>query len=177
MQLVSSKIWTRLTVPISYDDNHDTMGTSNWIYIIVSLISKRVYFINSLLLNQSPVINSIHCCSLQTQQWILVPATWRGGWQPPYKFCYDCYNKGVAPLLPSWGLSVRFSLLEVVLSHHMTHTSCPANHSLLKLSKKFPFLKVLFFSYKPAYTWLTPSWPYFLLIIVLASCLPADNRY
>ena len=28
MQLVSSKIWTRVAVSISYDDNHYTMGTS-----------------------------------------------------------------------------------------------------------------------------------------------------
>ena len=29
VQLVSSRIWTRLAVSISYDDNHHTMGTSN----------------------------------------------------------------------------------------------------------------------------------------------------
>ena len=28
MQSVSSKIWTRITVSISYDDNHYTTGTS-----------------------------------------------------------------------------------------------------------------------------------------------------
>ena len=28
MQLVSSKIWTRVTVSISYEDNHYTKGTS-----------------------------------------------------------------------------------------------------------------------------------------------------
>ena len=28
MQSVSSKIWTRVAVSISYDDNHYTMGTS-----------------------------------------------------------------------------------------------------------------------------------------------------
>ena len=27
MQLVSSRIWTRVAVSISYDDNHYTMGT------------------------------------------------------------------------------------------------------------------------------------------------------
>ena len=27
MQSVSSRIWTRVTVPISYDDNHYTTGT------------------------------------------------------------------------------------------------------------------------------------------------------
>ena len=27
MQSVSSRIWTRITVSISYDDNHYTMGT------------------------------------------------------------------------------------------------------------------------------------------------------
>ena len=29
MQLVSSKIWTRVAVSISYDDNHYTTGTAN----------------------------------------------------------------------------------------------------------------------------------------------------
>ena len=29
MQLVSARIWTRVTVSISYDDNHYTKGTSN----------------------------------------------------------------------------------------------------------------------------------------------------
>ena len=28
MQSVSSRIWTRAAVPISYDDNHYTTGTS-----------------------------------------------------------------------------------------------------------------------------------------------------
>ena len=28
MQSVSSRIWTRVAVSISYDDNHDTTGTS-----------------------------------------------------------------------------------------------------------------------------------------------------
>ena len=32
MQLVSSRIWTRVAVSISYDDNHYTTGTSRIIY-------------------------------------------------------------------------------------------------------------------------------------------------
>ena len=32
MQSVSSKIWTRVAVSISYDDNNYTTGTSNDIY-------------------------------------------------------------------------------------------------------------------------------------------------
>ena len=39
MQSVSSRIWTRVAVSISYDDNHYTTGTSK------QLIS--VYFFNS----------------------------------------------------------------------------------------------------------------------------------
>ena len=31
MQSVSSRIWTRVTVSISYDDNHYTTGTSIWV--------------------------------------------------------------------------------------------------------------------------------------------------
>ena len=30
MQSVSSRIWTRVAVSISYDDNHYTTGTSKW---------------------------------------------------------------------------------------------------------------------------------------------------
>ena len=30
MQLVSSRIWTRVVVSISYDDNHYTTGTFKW---------------------------------------------------------------------------------------------------------------------------------------------------
>ena len=33
MQSVSSRIWTRVAVSISYDDNHYTMGTSNYSYL------------------------------------------------------------------------------------------------------------------------------------------------
>ena len=32
MQSVSSRIWTRVTVSISYDDNHYTTGTSSFFY-------------------------------------------------------------------------------------------------------------------------------------------------
>ena len=31
MQLVLARIWTRVAVSISYDDNHYTAGTSNWV--------------------------------------------------------------------------------------------------------------------------------------------------
>ena len=33
MQSVSSRIWTRVAVSISYDDNHYTTGTSNIYYV------------------------------------------------------------------------------------------------------------------------------------------------
>ena len=34
MQSISSRIWTRVVVSISYDDNHYTMGTSNFILLM-----------------------------------------------------------------------------------------------------------------------------------------------
>ena len=37
MQSVSSRIWTRVTVSISYDDNHYTTGTSCLAYLLFSL--------------------------------------------------------------------------------------------------------------------------------------------
>ena len=36
MQSVSSKIWTRVAVSISYDDNHYTTGTSKIYFIVVN---------------------------------------------------------------------------------------------------------------------------------------------
>ena len=35
MQSVSSRIWTRVAVSISYDDNYYTTGTSNFFRIIL----------------------------------------------------------------------------------------------------------------------------------------------
>ena len=40
MQSVSSRIWTRVAVFISYDDNDYTTGTSKKVYILWSLVSK-----------------------------------------------------------------------------------------------------------------------------------------
>ena len=54
MQSVSSRIWTHVAVPISYDDNHYTTGTSSYrlrmyyflsIYFL-SLISESCYHLN-----------------------------------------------------------------------------------------------------------------------------------
>ena len=36
MQSVSSRTWTRVTVSISYDDNHYTTGTSEYSIIVYS---------------------------------------------------------------------------------------------------------------------------------------------
>ena len=52
MQLVSSRIWTRVTMPISYDDNHYTTATSlafilrSYLYFYI-IISLEVLFIYS----------------------------------------------------------------------------------------------------------------------------------
>ena len=37
MQLVSSRIWTRVAVSISYDDNHYTTGSSRVLIIIIKI--------------------------------------------------------------------------------------------------------------------------------------------
>ena len=42
MQLVSSRIWTRVVVSISYDDNHYTTGTS---YIFIFIIAVVVVLV------------------------------------------------------------------------------------------------------------------------------------
>ena len=41
MQSVSSRIWTRVTVSISYDDNHYTMGTPIETLIVLFAHSKN----------------------------------------------------------------------------------------------------------------------------------------
>ena len=45
MQSVSSSIWTRVAVTISYDDNHYTKGTSIYlsIYLSIYVISKSSF--------------------------------------------------------------------------------------------------------------------------------------
>ena len=42
MQSVSSMIWTRVAVSISYDDNHYTTGTSNKIIIALRIKEDKV---------------------------------------------------------------------------------------------------------------------------------------
>ena len=46
MQSVSSRIWTRIIMSISYDDNHYTTGTSKNVY----LLKKKKCFVLYLLL-------------------------------------------------------------------------------------------------------------------------------
>ena len=36
MQLVSSRIWTRVAVSISYDDNHYSMGDEEYSFIAIT---------------------------------------------------------------------------------------------------------------------------------------------
>ena len=48
MQSVSSRIWTRVTVSISYDDNHYTTGTSVIIIIIIIIIYSLEFFTSAL---------------------------------------------------------------------------------------------------------------------------------
>ena len=45
MQSVSSKIWTRVTVSISYGDNHYTTGTSKIIIIIITIIIITLHYL------------------------------------------------------------------------------------------------------------------------------------
>ena len=43
MQFVSSRIWTRVAVSISYDDNHYTMSTSINLCIVMILAKEQSY--------------------------------------------------------------------------------------------------------------------------------------
>ena len=57
MQSVSSRIWTRVAVYISYDDNHYTTGTSlkchNILEMRVAETNKHHFFFSILLLAQT----------------------------------------------------------------------------------------------------------------------------
>ena len=44
MQSVSSRIWTRVVVSISYDDNHCTTGTPNIMYK-TNLLHQNIFYI------------------------------------------------------------------------------------------------------------------------------------
>ena len=59
MQSVSARIWTRVAVSISYDDNHYTTGTSITIIIILSFSRQRLQMIFhwSLSDSQSPQVS------------------------------------------------------------------------------------------------------------------------
>ena len=48
MQSVSSRIWTRVTVSISYNDNHYTTGISNNVILIKS--SMQTMYIQKILM-------------------------------------------------------------------------------------------------------------------------------
>ena len=48
MQSVSSRIWTRVAVPISYDDNHYTTGTSRKI-LMIFFISASIQFLEQII--------------------------------------------------------------------------------------------------------------------------------
>ena len=50
MQLVSSRIWTRVTVTVSYNDNHYTTGTSFLHVLIIDFFQKhcQVLFIEKI---------------------------------------------------------------------------------------------------------------------------------
>ena len=43
MQSVSSRIWTRVAVSISCDDNHYTTGTSNKVFVFISMTSRWIW--------------------------------------------------------------------------------------------------------------------------------------
>ena len=45
MQSVSSRIWTRVAVSISYDDNHYTTGTSLESYINAEIIRNKTFLL------------------------------------------------------------------------------------------------------------------------------------
>ena len=50
MQSVSSRIWTRVAVSISYDDNYYTTGTSMYVYIVLYVLYGNATLSTELLL-------------------------------------------------------------------------------------------------------------------------------
>ena len=57
MQLAWSRIWTRVTVSISNDDNHYTTGTSNSLTFDYSILQNNIYTIahHSVVFTNGPV--------------------------------------------------------------------------------------------------------------------------
>ena len=59
MQSVLSRIWTRVAVSISYDDNHYTMGTSQIVIIIrVKIVAVSYFEIKTVILRTQWESNS-----------------------------------------------------------------------------------------------------------------------
>ena len=75
MRPVSSRIWTRVAVPISYDDNHYTTGT----YFMASIkpeLSRFDYAICSVLEKKTDAVSHPNICSLKTpieEKWNKMP--------------------------------------------------------------------------------------------------------
>ena len=63
MQSVSSRIWTRVSMSISYDDNHYTTGTSLALFIAIPFSKKSI--VKSPFMSQKIIsmIFSTNCCT------------------------------------------------------------------------------------------------------------------
>ena len=89
--------------------NYSVAFRQNWVYIIVSLISKWAYLINGLLLNlQQSIPFTVGLCYPNSESLSL--PTERGGVAASIQILLRLLQWGVASLLPSWDLSVPFSL-------------------------------------------------------------------
>ena len=67
MQSVSSGIWTRVAVSISYDDNHYTTGTSRIYFILFIWVHQLIFFTNHKLIHKSQI-----CLSISLLVWLVV---------------------------------------------------------------------------------------------------------
>ena len=64
MQSVSSRIWTRVAVSISYDDNHYTTGTYRYRWLIVGIVGKfQGLYTDSFSSSSYPIHLSSFCLS------------------------------------------------------------------------------------------------------------------
>ena len=73
MQSVSSRIWTRAAVSISYDDNHYTTGTSHFPVIILNefkLVRQAAEGTLNIKYLKNRVILKTDCDSLVKKEWV-----------------------------------------------------------------------------------------------------------
>ena len=84
--------------------------------------------------------------------------------------CHPSRGEKVFLLPPCVGLCLSY-YRGACLSNHVMYAKLFTS----KMKSKFSISQSLIFPIQSACTWLNPSWPYFLIIVISASCLSDDK--